>query len=280
LLQGGGGDVDAAWHWFVGCAAGGDIVVLRASGGDGYQDYIHRHIGGVSSVTTLLFHDRSAAYDTALLERLASAEGIFLAGGDQARYLRFWKDTPLEAALQAHVAAGKPLGGTSAGLAVLGEFSFAAYLDTITSEEALADPFHARLTLEDAFLALPGLNGVITDSHFTERGRLGRLMAFLARLRAGQTQPPRLLGLGIDEATALCVEPEGDAFVRRSGSGAVWLVRLIDQPSIAPGRPLAADAEAIALGPESRLNLRTGEWHHPLRILRVRAAEGTLTALP
>ncbi|MBC8011862.1 MAG: hypothetical protein H7067_17385, partial [Burkholderiales bacterium] len=83
LRSGGGGDVDAAWRWVIACAAGGDIVVLRAGGGDGYQKFIHETIGGVASVTTLKFLDASAAQDPAVIARIASAEGVFLAGGDQ-----------------------------------------------------------------------------------------------------------------------------------------------------------------------------------------------------
>jgi cyanophycinase-like exopeptidase len=73
-----------------------------------------------------------------VLAIIRQAEGLWLAGGDQSRYVKYWKDTPVGAALDAHVRAGKPLGGTSAGLAVLGEFSYSA-LDpgTLTSPIAL-----------------------------------------------------------------------------------------------------------------------------------------------
>ncbi len=265
LLMGGGGDVDDAWRWFVACAAGGDLIVLRAGGGDGYQKFLYETIGGLASVTTIKFNDATAATDPALLARLASAEAIFMAGGDQAKYITYWKDTPVAAALNAHLAAGKPLGGTSAGLAVLGEHYFSALLDTITTEEALKNPFDEKLTLGTGFIAAPALAGVITDSHFMERERLGRLVAFLARLQADHPAAPRLVGLGIDEATALCIEPDAIARVHTAKSGSAWLVQLLASPAAtaAPGQPLVARASVIGLGPDSTLDLRTLEVTAP-----------------
>jgi len=98
FLSCGGGDVTAAWKWFVACAGGGDIVILRASGGDGYNDYLFTKIGGVDSVETIKFNDASAAHDPRVLGIIAKADGIFMGGGDQGRYVTWWKDTPGQAA--------------------------------------------------------------------------------------------------------------------------------------------------------------------------------------
>ena len=111
---------------------------------------------------------------------MRKAEAIFIAGGDQWNYVRYWKGTPLAAAIHDAVKRGVPIGGTSAGLAILGQYSFSAEMDTITSPQALSDPFDPHLTLESSFLKLPNLEGVITGSHFSQRDRFGRLLAFLA----------------------------------------------------------------------------------------------------
>lgn len=280
LLAGGAGDVEPAWRWFVDCAAGGDIVVLRASGSDGYQSFIHDKIGGVASVTSILFKNADAARDPAVLARIAAAEGIFMAGGDQALYVQFWKDTPVGAALNAHIAAGKPIGGTSAGLAVLGQYYFSALNDSVTSEEALRNPFHEKVTLGDAFLASPPLIGVITDTHFMARKRLGRLIAFLARLDAQHPQARRLVGLGVDEGTAVCVEPDGTAKVHTFKAGSAWLVQLDGPPAkLVAGEPLQARATVVGLGPDSSLNLRTLAVAAPTALDRVEVAEGRLKRL-
>ena len=280
FLSGGGGDVTAAWKWFVACSGGGDIVILRASGKDGYNDYVFNKIGGVDSVETILFNDASAARDPRVLEIIAKADGIFMAGGDQGKYVAYWKDMPVGAALNAHLRAGKPLGGTSAGLAVLGQHYFAAFKDSITSVTALRNPFDESVTLGRDFIAAPALVGVITDSHFMARQRLGRLVAFLARLDGeARTTSSRLVGLGVDEATALCVEPDSTAKVFTEKNGLVWLVVPTRAPDVlASGKPLVVTGvEVIGLGPDSAFNLATLSVDRPAAHRTVAAAAGKLT---
>jgi len=245
LLAGGGGDVDAAWQWFLRRAGGGDVLILRASGGDGYHGYLMDEIGpsvgGVNSVETLVFSSREAASHPSVLAAVARAEAIFLAGGDQHRYERFWLGTPLAAALEGHARLGRPIGGTSAGLAVLGEHVFTAAFPAsageLTSALALQHPFDARITLRSDFLAFAPLRAVITDSHFSERDRLGRLVVFLARLTAAGTSPPPL-GVGLDERTALLVDGVGGAKV--VGGGQVHLLAATEAPAILEdGLPLS-----------------------------------------
>jgi cyanophycinase len=284
FLSGGGGDVTAAWKWFVACAGGGDIVILRASGADGYNDYVYTKIGGVDSVETIRFNDASASRDPRVLEIIARADGIFLAGGDQAKYVNYWKDTPVGAALNAHLRAGKPLGGTSAGLAVLGQYYFSALEDSVTSATALADPFDKKVTLGRDFIAAPALAGVITDSHFMARQRLGRLVAFVTRLVATEkeTKPTHLVGLGIDEATAVCVEPDATAKVFTEKNGLAWLVVPTHSPEVfAAGKPLVVrGVQVIGLGPDSALNLATLHVDRPAALRTIAAADGKLIDEP
>ncbi len=282
LLAGGGGDVDEAFRWFARLADGGDIVVLRASGSDGYNDYLHREIGGFNSVESIVFKDISAAHDPQVLASLARAEAIFLAGGDQSRYIAYWRGTPVGAALAAHIAAGRPLGGTSAGLAVLGEAYFSADRDTIDSAAALADPFDPRITLGTGFLALPALAGVLTDTHFMARERLGRLIVFLGRLEAEAPRPRRWVGLGVDEATALVVEADGTARVLTTRGGRVWLVQPRQPASaLTPGQPLSVEGVTVTgLGPESRLHLPSLEISGPVERRTVSIQEGRLLDSP
>ena len=281
LLAGGGGDVDEAFRWFARRAGGGDIVVLRASGADGYNDYLHRDIGGVDSVETIVFHDRDAASAPRVREIVSRAEGIFLAGGDQARYVQFWAGTPLAALLEEHVRRGRPLGGTSAGLAVLGQFAFSAREPgDLTSDLALRDPFDRRITLERDFLRLELLRGVITDTHFMARRRLGRTLAFLARLQS--TSPQRLVALGIDEGTALCLEEDGTGRVlSRTKDGAVWLLAPTRPAELRPGVPLTfRDVRVVAIGPESEFNLKRLEVSRPRTSSLISCIDGRLSQTP
>lgn len=265
LLMGGGTDVDAAFRWFIAKSGGGHLLILRASGNDSYHKYLFDELGGISSIETLVFHDRGAASDKHVLEIIAHADGIFIAGGDQANYIRDWKGTPLAAALERHARAHKPLGGTSAGLAILGHYSYGA-LDggSVESATALHDPLGSEVTLETDFLHLPLLDNVITDSHFSARKRLGRLIVFVTRL-AAQEKKSRIYGIGIDENTALCIEANGSARVYSSSHGRAWLVMPQHAASLLHmGKPLTiADIRIVGLDSHSGLDFKTFAIEQP-----------------
>ena len=232
LLMGGGADVDASFLWASSLANGGDVVVLRASGSDGYNDYLYREIGGFDSVETLMVTSRQLADSEYVAWAVAHAELVFLAGGDQWNYVDSWKASALTDSIETAWQRGAVIGGTSAGLAVLGETIFGAKNGGVTSQEVLGDPFHSRVQLDRDFLSLPPLAGVLTDSHFASRDRMGRLIGFLARVvQDGWATDP--VGLGIDAATAVLVEPDGSAQV--VGSGNVYVVRV-------PGAPQRCEA--------------------------------------
>jgi cyanophycinase len=272
LLMGGGRDVDAAFRWWRPYMAGGDVVVLRTSGGAGYNDYLLNTIGGCDSVETLLVTSRALANDARVAKSLAGAEAIFLAGGDQATYLANWRGTAVEKGLRAAWKRKAAIGGTSAGLAVLGQFVFSARKGTIRSGQALADPHHERLTLSGPLLGAPLLARVITDSHFSQRKRLGRLVTFLARLRS-EAKHSSPIGLGIDERTALVVGPEGRAAVL--GSGRVALVRLSRPGTCEPGQALdGTRVEVTWLSAGHTLVLPKGTSSLP--VLRYRVRRGVL----
>ncbi len=182
VLQGGGDDVDENYIRMGARGGGGDFVVLRATGDDDYQAYIYG-ICHCDSVETLIVDSRAAAFDPYVVETVRNAEALFIAGGDQSNYVRFWKGTPLEDAINFVVAKPAPIGGTSAGMAILGELSYSAMTpESLTSATALANPYAADLTLERDFLVLPRLTGIITDQHLQERDRIGRTVALMARL--------------------------------------------------------------------------------------------------
>jgi len=229
LLAGGGTDQDDAMRWMIGRSGGGDFVIIRASGTDAYNPYIYADLGGVDSCETIILQKRSASYDPFVLGKIEGAEALFIAGGNQWDYVRLWQGTPLEDAIHAVAARGAPVGGTSAGLAILGEFAFSAQQGTIISSQALKNPFHSHVTLTNDFLHLPFLSGVITDSHFAARNRMGRLITFLARIvDAGWAEQAR--GIGIDEKTALAVDQDGDVTV--FGQGAVYFLETTGAPAV------------------------------------------------
>ncbi len=257
MLVGGGKWPYDAFRWMIARAGHGHIVILSASGASEEQDEFYRDIGGIASAQTFVFSDRRAASDPKVLAAIEAADGVFIAGGDQSNYVRYWKGTPLNEALDRHVRAGKPLGGTSAGLAILGAWAYGA-MDggSITSDVALRDPLGPAMTLVGGFLHLPYLEHVITDSHFAKRDRLGRLVAFVARLR--QEGADGVVGLGIDEGAALCIDGDGVGRLYPGvEQGHAWLVQPTRPPArIVPGRPLDfAGVRIVGIGAGSRLRL-------------------------
>jgi len=203
-LMGGGTDVDALFTWMSDRAGGGDFVVIRASGADGYNQYVY-DLGHFDSVETLVLKNRAASFDSFVLQTIRNAEALFIAGGDQSDYVNNWKGTPVEDAIHELVAKGVPIGGTSAGTAILSEFIYAAQRQSVTSVQALANPFDQNITLDRDFLILPDLQGIITDQHLIERDRLGRTLTFMARIVAdGWAAESK--AIAIDRETAVLVD--------------------------------------------------------------------------
>lgn len=258
LVAGGGADVDEAMRAWLRGAAGGDVVVLRTSGEDGYNDYLHTELGvQMDSVETLRVDSRALADDPYVAWRIDSAEAVFIAGGDQWTYVDNWTGTATQRALGEVLSRGAMLGGTSAGAAVLGEHVFSAQNGTVTSAEALADPYDPRVQLSPELVGVPALQGVVTDSHFYERDRFGRLLTFVSRAMADGAQAPRV-GLGVDEGTALLVDAQGLGTVY--GAGFVYVVRA-DSPATTceAGAPLSTPAwEVVIVGPGLTVTLPDG----------------------
>lgn len=217
ILMGGGTDVDSAFEQHIKWSDGGDFLVIRASGDDSYNSYI-QGLGGTHSVATLLTKNKNAAEDAYVLNLVDNAEAIFFAGGNQWTYLQEWQGTSFEKRIQAAIDRGVPVGGTSAGCDIQGGYIYTAENDSVESSEALEDPFNKYMTLQErSFINHPSslLKNVIIDTHFVTRDRMGRLVAFLARLRKDGVPA---MAVGIDEQTALAIEPSGHATVHMQGT--------------------------------------------------------------
>ena len=243
LLMGGGTDVDSGFSQRAyPVVNGGDIVIIRTSGADGYNDYLYNMVTGPlkpNSVETMMLDTPAKANSDYAAWVLNTAELIWMAGGDQSEYVNAWKDTRSEDAIHACHARGGVVGGTSAGLAVMGQFVYDPDgVGSVTSAQAIANPFTNRINISDDFLDFPLLRNVITDSHFRNRDRMGRSLAFLARLRQdGRSNP--ITGIAISEATCLFINKDGQGVV--NGSAEVYILREDDvtqRVQVAPSQPL------------------------------------------
>jgi cyanophycinase len=236
VLMGGGTEVDSAARTFVQRAGGGDVLVLRASGSvDSYTPYFFDDLNAdprPATVTTLRLDNAAASSHSALLCRVAGAEALWFAGGDQWDYAGRW-DGALHQQVKGALS-GVSAGGTSAGSMVLSELMFSAEHGSVTSASVLADPQAVAADVVVSPMAHPWLAGVIVDTHFSERSREGRLLGFAAH--ALSLRPGGIVAVGVDEDTALVIE---NGTWRVEGAGSVW-VYAVTGPVVAlrAGAPL------------------------------------------
>lgn len=200
--------------WFLNKANGGDVVVLRASGSDGYNNCFYTDLGvTINSVRTFVINNEAGATDAYVLDKIEKAEAIWFAGGDQYNYVNFFKDNAVETALNDFINVKQGvIGGTSAGMAILGSAYFSAENGTVTNAQALSNPYHNRMTLGyHDFFEAPFLENVITDTHYDDPDRRARHTTFLARFSKDNNE--RSYGIACNEYTAVCIENDGKAYV-------------------------------------------------------------------
>lgn len=277
VLAGGGTDSDDAMRWLLDRGAYGDVVVLDAYGTDTYAAYLMQL--GADSVETFVFSSSDGANSPTVVAAVQQAEVIWIDGGDQSNYLKYWDGTALQAAVNARVKGGAAFGGTSAGLAVLGGWVYSALYGSATSAHVLANPYDKDVTLRGALFAIPVLANMITDTHFQTRDRMGRLAGFLARLEKDfHAVAPR--AIAVDEASALAVDPNsGVAQLFGSGGGA-WFAStpFVDQRLVLSKKPLTyAPIAVLRMSSGDSFNVTT--WSGTgLDAYTVSAVAGTLTA--
>jgi len=236
-LMGGATEHDGAMQWFLQGANGGDVLVLRASGSDGYNDYFLNQLGvPINSVESIVCLNAASGNDAYIVSRIEQAEAIWFAGGDQWNYVNYWRNTPVMQALNDAINTRNcVVGGTSAGMAILGGAYLSAETGTITSAQALANPYHANLTVDNtSFLQVPYLDQIITDTHYDDPDRKGRHVTFLARAYANWNQPYK--GIACNEYTSLCIAANGIATAYGEYPAYDEFVYLI-QPNCEVGQP-------------------------------------------
>ncbi|MFC3199848.1 cyanophycinase [Parapedobacter deserti] len=256
VLMGGGRDVDAAFQWMIARAGGGDAVIIRASGTDAYNPYVSA-LGTLNSVETLKIDSRALANDERVAQAIRNAELLFIAGGDQSNYVAYWKGTKVQEAINFLLNEKKvPVGGTSAGCAILGSSYFTGAQGSVTSDEALSNPMGGRVAIgHDDFLHAPFLSRLITDQHYLARSRQGRSMVFLSALQAAGAGEAR--AIAVDERTAVCIDEAGLAQV--VGESSAFFLRA------APDKP-----------PEVYTAGEPLEWNHGQQAVAVYEIAGSL----
>lgn len=213
-MMGGATEHDEAMKWFLERADGGDVLVLRTSGSDGYNDYMHSELGvNVNSVETIVFNSATAANESYIHQKIQGAEAIWFAGGDQWNYISYWRGTMIETLINEAIQERNiVIGGTSAGMAILSKYYFSAENGTVTSAQALSNPYNNDMTVDSThFLENQFLEEVITDTHYDDPDRKGRHFAFLSRMVTDFGFNAK--GIACNEYTAVCIDENGMARV-------------------------------------------------------------------
>lgn len=173
---------------------------------------------------------RAEAHDPAAVAAIDAASGVFMSGGSQLRLSQLLPGTPVGDALHRAHDRGAVVGGTSAGASIMSDFMISMGDEGVTPRQ--------RASQVTAGLGL--LRGVVVDQHFDQRARYGRLMSVIAT-------SPHLLGIGIDEDTAIIVADRSEFTVQ--GSGAVFVVdcrsAVTDAPDAAHGAPVLVSGATV-----------------------------------
>jgi len=202
---------------------------------------------GVRDIGVLDITEREQANDESALKQIEEATGIFITGGSQARLVELMIGTLAMEAIRDRNAEGVIVAGTSAGASIVASHMMlgGTGLGGNSSDSA------ARKNMVELVAGFGLLDDVIIDQHFSERGRMGRLLSIYA-------SNPGLLSIGLDEDTAVFIDRDG--YLESLGSGMVTLIDGRDATSDyferEPGEVLTvANSHLTVMGPGRRFDL-------------------------
>jgi cyanophycinase-like exopeptidase len=219
---------DSATRWFLKRANRGDYLVLRCGGigsqaawvCDYYRDF-------VSSAAELSIDSRAAANHPKVIQYIRDADALFIAGGNQNQYEDYWEGSAVEDAINYLINHKKvPIAGTSAGMAILGDYYYAPAHEGVLSSEILNNPFHhnTKDIYRSDFMQVPMLKNVITDTHLDRideehpETRYGRLFGFMARIVHDKNNQLPVFGIGLEEGAFVAIDEKGIAQVFGNGT--------------------------------------------------------------
>lgn len=231
LIGGAEGDKsgeDAATRWFLERAGGGKYLVLRVGGVGSQATWIcQNYKDQIYSAAELSIDSREAANNPEVVNLIREADALFIAGGDQNEYQEFWEGTATEAAINYLINDKQvPVAGTSAGMAILGDYYYAPEHQGILSSEILNDPFHYNTETihRSDFIQVPYLQRVITDTHLDRinsqnpETRYGRVLGLLARVVHDDDQRLTNYAIGLEEGAFVAIDDQGIARVFGNGT--------------------------------------------------------------
>lgn len=180
-------------------------------------------LSGCSDVSVVSCLKREEADKKENLEMMSNAEAVFFSGGDQNKLVAFLKDTSLLENVKKVFLSGGVIGGTSAGAAIMSKVMICGdgFNDSDISPYLFNPIVREHVKLSEGF---GFLENAIIDQHFNTRSRKNRLINAVL-------EHPYLSGVGIDESTAIIVNPEGNFEVLGENNVLVFNVLPDDEAS-------------------------------------------------
>lgn len=218
-----------AFNWAVEKSANKKVAILHYSTtpDSDFEDYFINHCGA-SAVKSFVVN-ATTANSAVLVNEISEYDVFYMRGGDQWNYYSNWRGKLIEDALHSKYKNGGVICGTSAGLAIMSGVLFTAEYNSAYSNLCIKNTNHVTITLENNFLEF--MPGLIFDSHFTNRGRLGRLLSFMANWKNYYDE--EIVGIGVDEITALAIDSSKVATAY--GAGTVDIIRFDDNTVFTQG---------------------------------------------
>ena len=240
VVVGGAMESPEIYERFIDLAGGPDahiVLVPTAGGAEEYDDFYQGmnawRDAGARNLTLLHTIDPEVADSEAFVEPLRTAAGVFFFGGRQWRLVDAYGGTRTEEAFREVLERGGVIGGSSAGASIQG--SFLVRGDTRTNEVMMGD--HQR--------GFGYLRNVGIDQHVLRRNRQFDLIEVVEA-------HPELLGIGIDEDTAIVVQGDRFEVIGRS------YVLIYDNQATT-----GSDGRFYFLAPGDRFDLGTREATRP-----------------
>ena len=222
MLVGGGSETEGGWSdtpygWAVENSINKKVAVISYSVEDDFIPNYFISLGALVA-SNIKIDSRAVADLQQTYDQLMQYDVFFFKGGDQSIYYTYFKGTKTQQAIHDKFQSGGVIAGTSAGMAILSGVIFTAESGSVYPDESLRNFRQNKIKLKDDFLSI--FPTYLFDSHFTERGRIGRLLPFMARWFIDRGE--LLTGIGVDDRTSLCIGSDKVASVFGTGSVSIY----------------------------------------------------------
>ncbi|MDX2246584.1 MAG: T9SS type A sorting domain-containing protein [Bacteroidia bacterium] len=250
-----GGWSDAPYSWAIQQAKNHRVAIISPKYNPENREEYFRELGA-AKVRYFVFSFPALANHKPTLDSLMKYDFWFFDEAEPHELYGLFRGTKLDSAIDEKFRQGGVLGANGKSAAIFSGVIFTESYGEIESIEALGDLRDARIHLKNDFLGL--MDGYIIDPFFSEKGRLGRNLAFMARWWLEKKE--KIASLGLDQQTALCVDSTGNGFVLGTGAVSILINDIsAENFKIKGGKPEIDSLRVVQLLEGDRFNLISWE---------------------